>query len=164
MTNPTLFEQMMDAPPEIGVYVGVPAFCEFPAYTIPLTDEAVDMLGARFASRRPASTSTAPKWVVGADDSLSNRWWSFHGRHPDVYVGLVHLARQARRRGMERLGISMIYEVLRWQTMMGAEVPHEEPFKLNNDYRAYYARFIMETCPDLDGIFMKRAVRADREE
>lgn len=164
MTHPTLFEQMMEAPAEVGVHVGAPTFGEFPAYTIPLTDDAVEMLGERFAGRRPASAHMVPKWVVGADDSLSNRWWSFHGRHPEVYVGLVHLARQARRRGMERLGISMIYEVLRWQTMMGAEVPHEEQFKLNNDYRAYYARFIMETCPDLDGIFMKRAVSADREE
>lgn len=161
MTSPTLFEQMMDAPVEVGIYPR-PAFGEFPAYTIPLTDDAVEMLGARYAHRGTATVT--PKWVVGADDSLSNRWWSFHGRHPEVYAGLVYLARQARRRGAQRLGIGMIYEVLRWETMMGADVPSEEPFRLNNNMRAYYARFIMETCPDLAGIFTTRAVQADKED
>jgi hypothetical protein len=34
-------------------------------------------------------------------------------------------------------------------------------FKLNNNYRAHYARLIMHQEPDLDGIFELRRSKAD---
>lgn len=154
MTSPTLFDEI---PTRLGQVAT--SFCNFP---VPLTPEAVEMLGPRFAhAPRPPLPTSRPSWVREHDDTLTARWWSFHLRHPDVYDGLVRLARQARQRGVERLGIGLIYEVLRWETMMGADVPSEEPFKLNNDYRSSYARWLMETCPDLDGLFMTRAAEAD---
>lgn len=127
--------------------------------TIPLSDPATEMLGV---PRQHVPRATArPSWVQDADDSITGRWWSFHQRHPEVYGGLVHLARQAKRKGAQRLAIAMVFEVLRWNTMMGADVPSEEPFRLNNSYRSSYSRFIQQTCPDLDGFFMTRAAEAD---
>ena len=77
----------------------------------------------------------------------------FHEANPHVYSEVVRLARQARSHGRKKLGIAMIFEVLRWNRMVSTE--HGE-FKLNNSYRAYYARKAMEENRDLDGIFETR--------
>lgn len=102
-----------------------------------------------------------PEWVGPNPASHEGRWWEFHLAHPDVYLGLVKLARRQTRRGSAHLGISMLWETLRYRTMLGARTPDEDLVKLNNNLRAYYARFIMERCPDLDRVFSTRKVPAD---
>lgn len=99
-----------------------------------------------------------PEWVSPNPTELSARWWEFHRGHPDVYLGLVKLARRQTRRGSTHLGIAMLWETLRYRTMLGASTPDEDAVKLNNSHRAYYARFIMETCADLEGVFETRKV------
>ncbi|HEY5316508.1 MAG TPA: hypothetical protein VIJ20_00910 [Solirubrobacteraceae bacterium] len=47
----------------------------------------------------------------------------------------------------------MLFEVLRFETGLKTE---GDPFKLNNDYRAPYARMMMEREPDLAGLFETR--------
>jgi hypothetical protein len=77
----------------------------------------------------------------------------FHTQHPEVYYELVRLARKAKARGHDRIGIGMLYEVLRWNYL----VDHIDATpKMNNNYRAYYARLIMDREPDLAGIFNTR--------
>jgi hypothetical protein len=78
---------------------------------------------------------------------------AFHATNPHVYRALVQLARDLKNRGHERIGIGMLFEVLRWQAAL---VTSDSGFKLNNSYRAYYARHIMDTVPELDGIFETR--------
>jgi hypothetical protein len=53
----------------------------------------------------------------------------------------------------------MLYEVLRWNYYMS--VDSVEEYKLSNDFRACYARLIMEQDPDLNGIFNTRGSIAD---
>lgn len=78
----------------------------------------------------------------------------FHAAHPEVYDELVALAREMRSRGYERFGIATIYEVARWRSML--RLGAEGSFKLNNNWRAYYARLIMASEPDLAGVFATR--------
>lgn len=94
--------------------------------------------------------STAP--------TLDNQFWTFHTANPHVYAGLVVLARALRARGHDRLGIGMLFEVLRWQHMLHTDDP-VTPFKLNNNLRSRFARLIMETEPDLTGAFEIRELR-----
>ena len=68
---------------------------------------------------------------------------------------LVHLARDMRGTGRRTVGIAMLWEVLRWQHTRNTRDGHSE-FKLNNSYRAHYARRIMDEHPDLAGIFNLR--------
>lgn len=117
--------------------------------TMATFDEVLD------AMRRPLG---APVWVGEGEHTLAAKWWDFHREHPEVYDALVKLARRALRRGQKRLGIGMLWEVMRWRSMLGADVPEEDEYVLNNNHRAYYARYIMETCPDMEGIFLTRAV------
>ena len=83
----------------------------------------------------------------------------FHAKHPDVYAAICHLARQAKRAGRDKIGVGMIFEVLRWQTFIAAR-DDEEPYRLNNSYRSRYARLVMDIEDDLDGIFDLRELRA----
>lgn len=85
---------------------------------------------------------------------------AFHAKHANVYAAVCHLARQAKRAGRTKIGIGMLWEVLRWQTFIAANDEHEQ-YKLNNNYRSRYARLIMDVEDDLDGIFDLRELHAE---
>jgi len=89
--------------------------------------------------------------------SLEARFWSFHHENPRVYERLTKLARQAKRAGRDRIGVSMLWEVLRWEYAM--KTTAGDGFKLNNSYRSRYARLIMLQEKDLDGLFFVRELK-----
>jgi hypothetical protein len=95
------------------------------------------------------------------DDGISPYWAAraaeFHLANPHVYQLLVKWARRAKRHGAKRVGIEMIWNLMRWQ----AEVVTRHPgdFKLNQNYKAWYARLIMQREPDLVDIFETRRRR-----
>lgn len=93
-------------------------------------------------------------------ESIYDAFVRFHAENPHVYVDLVRLARQAKRRDVSKIGIGMLFEVLRWGRLLQTR---GDDFKLNNNFRAYYARMIMLREPDLDGIFELRQLHAGRE-
>lgn len=86
-------------------------------------------------------------------------FWEYHLENPEVYESLVVMARGLKNRGRRRIGIGMLFEVLRWNHWIGTN--STEPFKLNN-YTAYYSRLIERREPDLQGMFAKRAAASDR--
>lgn len=90
--------------------------------------------------------------------SIEESFWQFHAANPHVYGELLALARRARRRGVERLGIGMLFEVLRWRYALRTG---GDDFRLNNNHRSYYARLIMLRNPELDGIFETRRLASD---
>lgn len=85
------------------------------------------------------------------------RFEAFHHRNPEVYDRIVELARAAVQAGHQRVGIAMLFEVLRYDSMVGHD--RREDYKLNNDYKAFYARLVMDREPDLEGVFELRASR-----
>ena len=87
--------------------------------------------------------------------SIEVAFWNFHTNHPEVYEGLVRLAYQAVNAGRERIGIKMLFEVLRWEWIITGLPDASEEFKLNNNYTSRYARLIMEE-PGLGDVFETR--------
>ena len=84
----------------------------------------------------------------------------FHADNPKVYETLVRLAREwVGRTGRHKLGIATLFERARWEIALATT---DADFKLNNSYRAYYARLIMRREPDLSGLFDLRASEADQ--
>jgi hypothetical protein len=79
----------------------------------------------------------------------------FHQQNPQVYTELVRLARQAKDHGKEKMGIGMLWEVMRWNIFITTTDPNSN-FKLNNNYRSRYARMIMQNEWDLTGFFETR--------
>lgn len=85
---------------------------------------------------------------------------AFHEQNPHVYAQLVAMCRQARAAGHQKVGIGMLWEVLRWQRMF--QTNHSvEDYKLNNNHRSHYARLILEREPDLEGIFEIRQLLSE---
>jgi hypothetical protein len=87
------------------------------------------------------------------ESHLERAFLEFHKRNPHVYDRLVKLARDLCARGHRKLGIGMLYEVVRWMHYMETT---DEEFKLNNNHRSRYARLIMSSEPDLSDVFEVR--------
>jgi hypothetical protein len=85
------------------------------------------------------------------EDRIEREFKDFHAEHPEVYIGLVRLARTWQLNGSAKLGIATLFEVLRWNSHLNEG--KDGGYKLNNNYRALYARLIMKNEPDLDGLF-----------
>jgi len=90
---------------------------------------------------------------------LEKEFQKFHKENPKVYELLVGFARDwvKAKGGKTKLGISMIYELVRWEVGLSTTDPD---FKLCNNHRAFYARLIMEQESDLKGLFELRTQRS----
>ena len=87
---------------------------------------------------------------------LGSRFVEFHNANPHVYEALVQLARWCRASGWRAGSINLFFEQLRWQYAIQTR---GDEYALNNNFRAFYARLIMSTCPDLMGFFHVRMQR-----
>lgn len=85
-------------------------------------------------------------------DRIEVAFREYHAENPHVYRELVRLARQWVQHGHAKLGIATLFEKLRWEWHV-AGLQDADGYKLNNNYRALYARKIMDEQPDLDGLF-----------
>lgn len=85
---------------------------------------------------------------------------AYHEANPEVYAKLREFALQAKASGRRHFGINMLHERLRWYTLVEAK---RDTFKVNNNYRPFYARLLMKQEPELAGFFeLRRAPTADR--
>ena len=87
------------------------------------------------------------------------RFLAFHADHPEVLAGLVALAARAYGAGASRVGLRMLFEVMRWEWTLGRLPAEDEVWKLNNNYAPWYARLIMAENPWAKGLFELRRIR-----
>lgn len=96
-------------------------------------------------------------------ESLRQRFLAFHEANPQVYAKLRDLALEALRSPKlrrRRFGIAAVFERLRWWSEVESE---GDPYRLNNSYRAFYARLLMDQEPALRGFFSTREKKTDPE-
>lgn len=84
----------------------------------------------------------------------------FHQANPHVMAAIVQRARAHVARGHKTLRIAMYFEVLRAAHMDTTTNPGDD-FGLNNSFRAWYARQIMQLHPDLFGLFELRTLTSE---
>jgi hypothetical protein len=90
--------------------------------------------------------------------SPNDRAELFHQTNPHVYENIVRITKTLQNRYKFRRGaIAMIFERMRW---LYAIRTHGDNYKLNNDYRAWYARKVMAEHVDLEGFFEIRIQRS----
>lgn len=94
-------------------------------------------------------------------DRIEIAFNEFHAEHPEVYRKLVTLAKEWLASGHGRLGIATLFERLRWEWHVSG-LEDADGYKLNNNYRALYARKIMEENRELDGLFNLRERRTPK--
>jgi hypothetical protein len=90
--------------------------------------------------------------------SIGESFEMFHELNPSVYRNLVLLCRQLAGRGRRKIGMKMVFEVLRWNYMLATEDPNSE-YRLNNNYTSRYARLIGQQESDLAGLFETRGLK-----
>ncbi len=90
---------------------------------------------------------------------LAQRFAEFHLANPEVYTTLVRLARTAKRRGLRRIGIRMLWERARWDLTLKTDDP-TTPFKLDDRLTSRYVRLIQQQEPDLAPLFSIRTLRS----
>ena len=95
-----------------------------------------------------------PSFDWSDEGPMEKKFWQFHLAHPEVFTTLVNFAREwRRRRGPDSIcGVCALYERARWEMWFQSLDDHPPP-KLSNNHKPFYARLIMERCPDLEGIF-----------
>lgn len=96
--------------------------------------------------------------------SVREKFEQFHQENPQVFDALVRVAFRAHERGMSRVGINHLAEVVRWEMWVPTTPDEHSPYKLCNTYRPYYARLIMRTYPELAPLFEIRQMHGETEE
>jgi hypothetical protein len=89
--------------------------------------------------------------------TIQTQFEDFHMANPHIYTEIVSMAREWKKVGKRKLGIGMVFEVLRWNTAITTK---SLDFKLNNNYRSRYVRLIEEQESDLVGIFRTRVLQS----
>lgn len=90
-------------------------------------------------------------------NSLELKFAEYHAANPHVYELVIKFALEAHDAGRDHYGIAAIFERVRWH--LNIETRGDE-FKMNNNYRAYYARKLMNEYPIFNGMFRTRELRA----
>ena len=102
----------------------------------------------------------AKTWGIDTSDPRIKAFWEFHKANPHVYTALRRLALGLLGRGRSKWGIGGLFEVMRWRHAM---VTEGDDFKLNNNFRAYYARLLMSRDRRLKQFFDLRSSVADTD-
>lgn len=102
----------------------------------------------------------APEFVpVPATGTIQERFEQFHTQNPWVYVALEKLITEFVAKGRKRIGIRMIWEVVRWHYALSTTDPTSE-FRTNDHYHSRYVRLLLENHPEWAGLFELRKLKA----
>tara|TARA_R100000951_G_C2520974_1_gene143392 strand:+ start:50 stop:403 length:354 start_codon:yes stop_codon:yes gene_type:complete len=78
----------------------------------------------------------------------------FHKQYPEVWEMLKRFSDEMKNKGFKHYSINGIFERIRWEKDIGGDGVTQ--FKLNNNYRAFYARRFMRVYPEYAGFFRLR--------
>lgn len=95
---------------------------------------------------------TLPEYAPGL--SWNEKAVIFDRQNPTLLTYFVGLARRQKAAGRSRGSINQYFEIARYEHSI-LITGHEE-YRLNNNFRAWYAREIMRRHPDLAGFFQTR--------
>jgi hypothetical protein len=91
--------------------------------------------------------------------TIQEKFEIFNFDNPWVYEGFVSMARKAKERGRNKIGMKLLTEVMRWDYYMHTTDANSD-FKLCNNYTSRYSRLIEQQEPDLKGFFTMRELQA----
>lgn len=88
-------------------------------------------------------------------DEMDEQAAAFSAAHPQVSKLFVQFTHEAIARGFKHYSVYAIFERIRWETDQ-ADSDGRSTFKLNNNYRPWFARRFMERYPEHQGFFRTR--------
>lgn len=81
----------------------------------------------------------------------------YHAENPHIYAAFKSYAFQLIAAGAQQLSAYLIFERMRFESLVS-----DNGYKLNNNYRPYYARLFMQDFPEYEGIFALRITQAEK--
>jgi hypothetical protein len=125
-----------------------------------VTQLSIDFLAPGTAgSHAPGGACVASPRQPGAL-SVDERAARFHTINPSVFDELRQLALTEVGRGVRYISIARLFETLRIRRSLETQDP--SGFRLNNSYRAFFARRLMAVEPRLVGVFRLRDRACDK--
>lgn len=83
----------------------------------------------------------------------------YHNDNPEVWNQFKLYTFRTKERGFSNYSANGIFEIIRWHT--GVKIG-KDGFKMNNNYRADYARKMMDEYPEFKGFFRVRELKTAR--
>ncbi len=77
----------------------------------------------------------------------------YHLDNPHIYLEFEKKTMQAIGKGFKHWSAEGIFNVIRWETSITAK---DDVFKINNNYKSFYARLFEKQNPEYVGFFFKR--------
>jgi hypothetical protein len=90
-------------------------------------------------------------------DEMRKECAAFHRAHPEVWSLFVGFAFEKIRLGYTHYGVGAVMERVRWETSSGGSSPE---FKVNNNFRAFYARRFAKAFPQHRDFFRTRVQKS----
>lgn len=85
---------------------------------------------------------------------------NYHRKNPKIWELFKTFTFRAIQRGFGHLSADMILHRIRWEVYIETVDP-SGPFKVSNNYAAFYGRMFMKEYPQYDGFFRTRNSVAD---
>lgn len=117
--------------------------------------EQVDGL-ALFAAA--AADAQAPLWFLNPTTPIEREFVGFHQQNPHIYAELERRALALHAKGLQRVGLKMIWEAMRYAAI---EAHGAGAWKLNNSLTALYARLLVARRPELEKVVELRQRREE---
>lgn len=83
------------------------------------------------------------------EGGLEGRFQAFDKANPHVYPIIYETAVRLAESGRTRFSIAEIVEEIRYERTVATRRDGKDDFKINNSYRAFYARKLLRHRPDL---------------
>ena len=91
------------------------------------------------------------------DAGLLTKFEKYHKENPEVFIGFTRLAIKMKQTGRSKYSHVSIIEALRWTS----DLKGGKPFKINNDYKALYARLMIHHWPHFKDFFSLRKMKPE---
>lgn len=95
--------------------------------------------------------------IFAPPSTIDAAFWKFHEENPDVLKKLIRMTLAAKLRGHKRIGMKMLFEVIRWEHLIHTR---SDDFALNNNYTSRYVRLLSDQRPDLASMFEVRRLHS----
>lgn len=93
-----------------------------------------------------------------------SRWQAafdkFDADNPEVYDLFCKFTQEVLDAGYPVVPAAMLLHRIRWESMFAVKTEDDEPYKLNQNYAAYYARKYMVDHPEKGEVFKTRILRS----
>jgi len=105
-----------------------------------------------------ATCPDAKSFRADKKKSAQEKFNEYDRANPQVYEMFKKLAMQVKRIGFKRFSAEMIVNQIRWKSAIKTK---NDDFKINNNYKAFLSRKLMQEVPEMEGFFETRKSKAD---